>query len=47
MFAAYPFGPPQPVASVAVVPHVWKRNTLIGILSGTALHTVLVQVVFR
>lgn len=38
---------PQLIASGAVVLlHLWKRNTLLSIISGTALYMVLVQVVF-
>ena len=42
-----PFGIPELIASLAVVLlHIWKRNTLISIVGGTALYMVLVQLVF-
>lgn len=48
VFTSFPFGLPELIAStLVVVLHVWKRNTLISILSGTALYMVLVQVVFN
>ena len=38
---------PEILACIAVVViHVWKRNTLFSILSGTILYMVLVQLVF-
>ena len=38
---------PELLACGAVVAiHVWKRNTLLSILSGTVLYMVLVQLVF-
>ena len=38
---------PQLIATAAVVLlHLWKRNTLLSIIVGTALYMVLVQVVF-
>lgn len=45
--SAFPFGVPE-LISIAVVAalHVWKRNNLISILTGTALYMVLVQFVF-
>lgn len=43
----FPFGLPELIASGAVVLlHIWKRNTLISIVGGTALYMVLVQLVF-
>lgn len=43
-----PFGLPELIAGVAVVVlHVWKRNTLISIGSGTLLYMFLVQAIFR
>ena len=42
-----PYGIPELVACLAVVvAHVIKRNTLISILSGTAVYMVLVQLIF-
>ena len=38
---------PQLIASAAVVfLHLWKRNTLLSIISGTVLYMILVQLVF-
>ena len=38
---------PQAISVAAVVGlHLWKRNTLLSIVAGTALYMVLVQVVF-
>ena len=38
---------PELLACAAVVIiHIWKRNTLLSILSGTVLYMVLVQMVF-
>lgn len=46
-FAAWPFGLPELLAGAAVVLlHLYKRNTLISILGGTALYMFLVQMVF-
>ena len=46
-FSAMPFGIPEILACLAVVlVHIWKRNTLLSILSGTALYMALVQLVF-
>ena len=46
-FAAMPFGIPDLLAcAVVVAVHVWKRNTLLSILSGTVLYMILVQLVF-
>ena len=46
-FSAMPFGIPELLACGAVVLiHIWKRNTLLSILSGTILYMVLVQLVF-
>ena len=42
-----PFGLPELIASaIVVVLHVWKKNTLISILAGTASYMLLVQFVF-
>lgn len=39
---AYPFGLPELVAGAAVVLlHLWRRNTLISIVGGTALYMLL------
>lgn len=46
LFAA-PFGLPELLAIVVVVGlHLWKRNTLISIASGTVCYMVLIQLVF-
>lgn len=46
-FATMPFGIPELLAcAVVVAVHVWKRNTLLSILSGTVLYMILVQLVF-
>ena len=38
---------PQTIATALVVGlHVWKKNTLLSIIAGTALYMFLVQVVF-
>ncbi len=46
-FAVMPFGIPE-LLGVAVVAalHLWKRNTLISIVGGTACYMFLVQLVF-
>ncbi len=42
-----PHGLPELIACVAVVLlHLWKRNTLLSIIAGTAVYMVLVQVMF-
>ena len=44
---AKPFGIPELIAAACVVGlQVWKRNSLISILTGTVLYMVLVQMVF-
>ena len=44
---AKPFGIPELIAAACVVGlQVWKRNSLISILSGTVVYMVLVQMVF-
>ena len=38
---------PEPIAcAVVVLAHVWKRNTLLSIISGTVCYMLLVQFVF-
>ena len=46
-FAEMPFGIPE-LAACAVVAglHLWKRNTLLSIIGGTACYMLLVQLVF-
>jgi len=42
-----PFGLPELIAVVTVaVLHLWRRNSMLSILGGTALYMVLIQVVF-
>ena len=42
-----PFGVPELIAGLAVVGlQVWKRNSLLSILGGTAIYMVLIQAVF-
>lgn len=44
---AQPFGIPELIAAACVVGlQVWKRNSLISILTGTAVYMLLVQLVF-
>ena len=46
-FTASPFGAPELIASAAVVLlHLWKRNTIISIIGGTACYMLLIQLVF-
>ena len=46
-FLKTPFGIPELIAGAVVVGlHVWRRNTLLSILCGTATYMVLVQLVF-
>lgn len=42
-----PFGIPELIATAAVAGiQVWKRNSLVSILTGTVIYMVLVQMVF-
>ena len=44
---AKPFGIPEMIAAACVVGlQVWRRNSLVSILTGTVVYMVLVQVVF-
>ena len=46
-FSAAPYGIPELIAVLAVIGmQVWKRNSLVSILSGTAIYMVLIQMVF-
>ncbi len=46
-FVAAPHGIPEIISVLFVVlMHLWKRNTLISIISGTACYMLLVQMVF-
>ena len=45
--SVHPFGIPELIAVACVIGvQVWKRNTLISILSGTLIYMILVQTVF-
>ena len=45
--AAAPHGAPELIACAAVAAlHLWKRNTLVSIVGGTACYMLLVQLVF-
>jgi len=44
-FAIAPYGIPEIAAGLAVAGlHLWKRNTLVSILVGTAMYMVLIRV---
>lgn len=44
---AAPYGLPELIAALCVVGlQVWRRNSLVSILSGTAVYMLLVQLVF-
>lgn len=46
-FTAAPFGAPEIISCIVVaILHIWKRNTLISIISGTLCYMALVQFVF-
>ena len=46
-FLARPFGIPEVIAAASVMlVQVWKRNSLISILTGTVIYMVLIQAVF-
>ena len=46
-FVAFPYGIPELVSVLLVVlVHLWRRNTLISIVSGTACYMLLVHLVF-
>ncbi len=45
---AWPHGLPELIAIAVVVGlHLWRRNTLLSILGGTAVYMVLIQLVFK
>ena len=47
ILTAQPFGIPEVIAAASVVGlQVWKRNSLISILTGTVVYMFLVQLVF-
>ena len=42
-----PYGLPEVIASAAVIGlQIWKRNSLISILSGTVVYMLMIQIVF-
>lgn len=42
-----PFGIPEIIACLVVISvHIWKRKTLLSILSGTLVYVLFVQVIF-
>lgn len=44
---AYPYGLPELIAiAIVALLHIWKRNTLLSIVSGTVSYMLLVQLVF-
>ena len=44
---SYPFGLPELIAGcIVVLLHLWRRNTLLSIVGGTAAYMVLIQFVF-
>ena len=44
-FAAAPYGLPELLAALAVVGlQVWRRNSLVSILSGTVIYMVLIRI---
>ena len=44
---SYPYGLPELIAGATVaILHIWKKNTLLSIVSGTVLYMLLVQFVF-
>ena len=46
-WTAAPFGLPELIAAACVVGlQIWKRNSLVSILSGTVIYMVLIQLVF-
>ena len=46
-FLSAPFGIPEAIGCAAVAGfHVWKRNTLLSIGTGTVIYMLLVQLVF-
>lgn len=46
-FVTMPFGIPElAAAAVVVFLHLWKRNTLLSILCGTACYMAIIQLIF-
>lgn len=45
--AVHPFGIPELIAAACVIgTQIWKRNSLISILTGTIVYMILIQLVF-
>lgn len=43
----YPYGLPELIACALVaLAHIWKRNTLLSILTGTVAYMLMVQLIF-
>ena len=46
-FVSSPFGMPELLACLVVaLIHIWRRSTLLSIISGTAVYMILIQFVF-
>lgn len=46
-FTNFPFGLPEVIAgTIVVLLHVWKKNTLLSIISGTIVYMLLIQFIF-
>lgn len=46
-FISVPYGLPEIIACLVVaLIHIWKRNTLLSILSGTLVYMIFVQFIF-
>ncbi len=46
-FVSYPYGIPEIISSLVVILlHLFKKNTLLSIISGTACYMLLVQFIF-
>lgn len=44
---SYPYGIPELIsAALVILLHIWKRNTLFSIVSGTVCYMLLVQFIF-
>ena len=46
-FLSNPYGIPEIISCIAVILiHIWRRNTLLSILTGTALYMIFIQLIF-
>ena len=46
-FVVFPYGIPELISvAVVVLLHLWRRNTLLSIISGTVCYMLIVQLVF-